>query len=97
MTTTKKSSILVISPLQALMLDQMKKLQDMGITATVVGECQKDKGVADRISAGDYSIVFSSPEAALLPGLWRRSLTSGNFNTAVKAVIIDEAHCITEW
>ncbi|CAC5365384.1 recQ [Mytilus coruscus] len=51
MTTTKKSSILVISPLQALMLDQMKKLQDMGITATVVGECQKDKGVADRISA----------------------------------------------
>ncbi|CAC5367376.1 GUCY1B [Mytilus coruscus] len=73
MTTTKKSSILVISPLQALMLDQMKKLQDMGITATVVGECQKDKG------------------------LWRRSLTSGNFNTAVKAVIIDEAHCITEW
>ncbi|CAC5381731.1 recQ [Mytilus coruscus] len=74
-----------------------ENFQDMGITATVVGECQKDKGVADRISAGDYSIVFSSPEAALLPGLWRRSLTSGNFNTAVKAVIIDEAHCITEW
>lgn len=44
MKTTKKSSILVISPLQALMLDQTKKLQDMGITATVVGECQKDKG-----------------------------------------------------
>jgi len=37
-------------------------------------------GVVDNISAGDYSVVFSSPEAALLPGIWRRSFTSGLFN-----------------
>ena len=54
-------------------------------------------GVVDNISAGDYSVVFSSPEAALLPGIWRRSFTSGVFNDHMKALIIDEAHCITEW
>ena len=40
-----KSSVLVISPLIALMMDQVKKLTDLGIPATVVGECQSDKGM----------------------------------------------------
>lgn len=53
-------------------------------------------GVVDNISAGDYSVVFSSPEAALLPGIWR-SFTNGLFNDHMKALIIDEAHCITLW
>ena len=38
------SCILIISPLQALMLDQVEKLTRLGIKATIVGECQKDKG-----------------------------------------------------
>lgn len=92
-----ETSVLVISPLQALMLDQLKKLEELHISATVVGECQPVKSVADDISAGKYSIVFSSPEAVLSPGLWRRSLTRGVFHRRMKAVIIDEAHCITEW
>ena len=54
-------------------------------------------GVVDNISAGDYSVVLSSPEAALLPGILRRSFTSGLFNDHMKALIIDEAHCITLW
>lgn len=54
-------------------------------------------GVIDNISAGDYSVVLSSPEAALLPGIWRRNVTSGLFNDHMKALIIDEAHCITLW
>jgi len=44
MITGEKSCILIISPLQALMLDQVEKLTRLGIKATVVGECQKDKG-----------------------------------------------------
>ncbi|CAC5368440.1 recQ [Mytilus coruscus] len=90
-------TILVISPLQSLMLDQVAKMSAIGIDATIVGECQPDKSVADHILKGDFGIVFSSPEAALTPGMWRKCFTSGVFCDNLKAVVIDEAHCITEW
>ncbi|CAC5356293.1 recQ [Mytilus coruscus] len=79
------------------MKDQISKLEQLNISATVVGEFQPDKGVVENIAAGKYSIVFSSPEAALTPGLWRTSLTKGQFHSQIKAVVIDEAHCITQW
>ncbi|CAG2238573.1 recQ [Mytilus edulis] len=66
----EKSTVLVISPLQALMKDQISKLEQLNISATVV---------------------------ALTPGLWRTSLTKGQFHSHIKAVVIDEAHCITQW
>jgi hypothetical protein len=46
----------------------------------LVGECQKDKGVADKIAEGAFTTVFTSPEAALTPGMWRRCFTSGFFH-----------------
>jgi hypothetical protein len=52
----------------------------IGINATLVGECQKDKGVADKIAEGAFTTVFTSPEAALTPGMWRRCFTSGFFH-----------------
>ncbi|XP_076078773.1 ATP-dependent DNA helicase RecQ-like [Mytilus galloprovincialis] len=88
-------TISVISPLQSLMLDQVAKMS--AINATIVGECQTDKSVSDQILKCDFEIVFSSPEAALIPGLWRKCFTSGVFRDNLRAVVIDEAHCITEW
>ncbi|XP_071168472.1 ATP-dependent DNA helicase RecQ-like [Mytilus edulis] len=93
----ENSSIVVISTLQALMLDQVQKLEKLSIKSVVVCEIRKDKGVGQKISEGQFSIVFSSPEAAFTTGMWRKSLTSGVFHDRVKAVVIDEAHCITEW
>jgi hypothetical protein len=29
--------------------------------------------------------------------MWRRCFTSGFFHHNLKAIVIDEAHCITEW
>jgi hypothetical protein len=57
-------------------MDQVTKLTSIGINATVVGECRKDKGVADKIAEGAFITVFTSPEAALTPGMWR-CFTSG--------------------
>ena len=92
-------TVLVISPLKSLMMDQVTKLTSIGINATLVGECQKDKGVADKIAEGAFTTVFTSPEAALTPapGMWRTCFTSGFSHDNLKAIVIDEAHCITEW
>ena len=79
------------------MIDQVSKLEQLGIPATFVGEKQNDKSVARSIEDGHFSVVFSSPEAAILPGMWRRSFTSGCFHDNLMSVVIDEAHCITEW
>jgi superfamily II DNA helicase RecQ len=55
--------VLVISPLQSLMTDQVIKLDKLKISSTVVGESQLDKSVDSWIMDGTFSIVFSSPEA----------------------------------
>ena len=88
-----QGTVLLISPLQSFMTD----LYQLKISSTVVGESQLDKSVASRIMDGTFSIVFSSPEAALTPGFWRRCFTSGKFHDNLQTVVVDEAHCITEW
>jgi hypothetical protein len=47
------------------------------VTLSYLGESQLDKSVASRIMDGTFSIVLSSPEAALTPGFWRQCFTSG--------------------
>jgi superfamily II DNA helicase RecQ len=79
------------------MTDQVTKLDKLKISSTVVGESQLDKSVASRIMDGTFSIMFSYPEAALRPGFWRRCFTSGKFHDNFQAVVVDEAHCMTEW
>jgi hypothetical protein len=38
------------------MLDQIVKLERLGIRSTLVGECQKEKGIATKIMEGEFSI-----------------------------------------
>ncbi|XP_076116508.1 ATP-dependent DNA helicase RecQ-like [Mytilus galloprovincialis] len=95
--THAKGTVLVISPIQALMIDQVTKLENNGVSATFLGEKQTDKSIPARIIEGEFSIVFSSPEAVLNKGPWRRCITQGVFHDHLKAVVIDEAHCITQW
>ena len=53
-----QGTVLVISPLQSLMTDQVTKLDKLKISSTVVGESQLDKSVASWIMDGSFSIVF---------------------------------------
>ena len=53
--------ILVISPLKALMKDQVTKFNSKGISAVHVG-AQENENEAARLANGDHQIVFSSPE-----------------------------------
>jgi ATP-dependent DNA helicase RecQ len=86
---------LVVSPLIALMQDQVDALQRVGIDATYLASTLDADEARRRfagIARGDYSLVFVAPERLAVPGF--RSLV---LDLACPLLAIDEAHCISEW
>ena len=72
-----KSIVLVVSPLIALMKDQVGTIKRMGISATYVSDKESITTLMRQgIERGDYQIVFASPEALFLGTEWRCMLSS---------------------
>ena len=68
-----KSIVLLVSPLIALMKDQVKKFRDLGISAGYVG----DKSISlESFITGQFQLVLISPESLLRGKLWRNILKS---------------------
>ena len=87
----------VISPLKALMLDQVSKLRrDTGVTAAAIFDGQ-DEEVLKSIENGEYSLVYASPESLLASDCWRNMLSSEYFREHCRILVVDEAHCIVHW
>ena len=86
----------VISPLVALMADQVAGLQSQGIGAavTVNGMLSQPERVdaLDRIRLGDAAIVLTSPEQ-----LRNRSVANALKQREIGAWTLDEAHCLSSW
>ncbi len=86
---------LVITPLIALMKDQVAKLKKMNIRAMAVhsGMAREEVEIAlDNVLYGDYRLLYVSPER-LSTTLFRTRLPRFNFSL----VAVDEAHCISQW
>lgn len=86
---------IVISPLIALMQDQVYQLSERGIRATFINSSLSSREVEQRfINArnGLYRIVFLAPERLSSP-IFQQELAHLN----VGFVAVDEAHCISEW
>jgi ATP-dependent DNA helicase RecQ len=85
----------VISPLIALMQDQVAQLADMGIPAAVLNSTQapEEQRVVMRAAAqGAFRLLYLSPERLARPDTIRWLQT-----VPVACFAIDEAHCISEW
>ena len=86
---------LVVSPLISLMKDQLEKLHALGITAvqlnSSLSRAEEDDAVA-RIARGGRLIIFCTPERLASPAFL--SLLAG---APPSLVVIDEAHCISQW
>ncbi len=96
--TCGNSIILVVSPLIALMKDQVGTIQKMGIRATHVSDKESmTTAVRQGIEKGDYQIVFISPEALFFGTEWRQILSSRIYHLKLVGFIVDEAHCIKKW
>ena len=86
---------LVISPLIALMKDQVDALQQMGIPATTINSSISFAEVERRLAKvrqGAYKLVYIAPER-----LESNSFVQALQSLSVSMVAIDEAHCISIW
>ncbi|MCR5868697.1 ATP-dependent DNA helicase RecQ [Aquincola sp. J276] len=87
---------LVVSPLIALMKDQCDGLRDLGIDAVAWHSGLNAEALAATEAAvadGSARIVFTTPERAAEPGF----ADVVNTGRAVGLLVIDEAHCISQW
>lgn len=86
---------LVISPLVALMQDQVDQLKKRGISAAFINSTLSSKEVEQRIvnaSNGMYKLLYCAPER-LETSFFKAEASSLN----IQLVAVDEAHCISEW
>jgi ATP-dependent DNA helicase RecQ len=85
----------VVSPLIALMKDQVDQLQASGVAATFLNSTLSEKEARARLSGlhrGHYKLLYAAPERLMLDG-WVENLKTWN----VTCIAIDEAHCVSEW
>ncbi len=88
-------TVVVISPLVALMQDQVAQLGDMGIPAAFVNSSQSQddqRAVMRAARQGDLRLLYLSPER-----LARNDSIAWLQQVPVAFFAIDEAHCISEW
>jgi ATP-dependent DNA helicase RecQ len=91
---------LVVSPLIALMQDQVRLLQDNGIAATYINSSLDGREVAARIAnlcRGEYKLAYLAPERLLQPEFMSGVLSRVHETHGICAFVVDEAHCVSEW
>ena len=90
-----KGLTLVISPLIALMQDQIKHLGDMGISAACLNSAvpaEERKKIMLKADEGKYRLLYISPERLLSPSFIRFAKRQD-----IQLLVVDEAHCISLW
>ncbi len=90
-----RSIVLVVSPLIALMKDQVRAMRERDVTAVYAGEVDDD--VEADICTGEYQLVYMSPEALLNDDRWRDMLSNSVYQENLVALVVDEAHCVKKW
>ncbi|MDQ3246008.1 MAG: DNA helicase RecQ [Pseudomonadota bacterium] len=89
----REGTALVISPLIALMHDQIRSADAMGIRAASLTSADGDRErTIDRFRSGELDLLYVAPERATTEG-FRRLLD----RERLALIAIDEAHCVSEW
>ena len=86
---------LVVSPLIALMRDQVKQMRSLGVSAATLNSLSPQDEIDEawgELRAGTLRLLFVSPERLMMEGL-----LTALANVGVKRIAVDEAHCISEW
>ena len=86
---------IVISPLVALMHDQVAALQLIGVAADTINSARtRDDNIAvwEQVKSGDIRLLYLSPER-----LMTARMLAALKPLPVKLIAVDEAHCISRW
>ncbi|MCS7065069.1 MAG: RecQ family ATP-dependent DNA helicase, partial [Fimbriimonadales bacterium] len=91
-----KGLTLVFSPLRALMRDQVRQANERyGLHADTVNSdmpAEEQEQVLERAAWGELHLLYIAPERLSNP-LWQEYLP----RLSIRAVVIDEAHCVSMW
>lgn len=88
----KRRSTLVVSPLIALMRDQVRGLTAAGIPATELHSDVTDRDdVIEKAKFGRYALIYASPEQL------QKDDVRDSLRGRVARMDVDEAHCISQW
>ena len=85
----------VVSPLIALMKDQVDQLEASGVAATFINSSldgEEARRRIDGLNSGIYQLLYVAPERLMLPDFLSRLR-----DWKIAALAVDEAHCISEW
>jgi ATP-dependent DNA helicase RecQ len=89
----RERTALVISPLIALMHDQIRSAEALGIRAASLTSADADREeTVRRFRNGELDLLYAAPERATSEG-FRRLIAQVN----LALIAIDEAHCVSEW
>jgi ATP-dependent DNA helicase RecQ len=86
---------MVVSPLIALMKDQVDRLTERGVAATFINSSLERPEQVERLRRaidGEYRLLFLAPERLARPGFMERLA-----ELRIRRVVVDEAHCISTW
>ncbi len=89
----------VVSPLISLMEDQVLELKEWGVPAVYLNSTLSHADYVQtvaRIRSGEVKLLYAAPETLLRPGTIQL-LESDPGGLPVDCLVIDEAHCISEW
>ena len=90
---------IVISPLIALMQDQVDALRQLGVKAAFLNSsinADAAREVQSRLRRGELDLLYVAPERLLMPG-FLALLDQVWETTGIALFAIDEAHCVSQW
>lgn len=85
----------VVSPLIALMDDQVATLDELGVAAVALNStlsADEQRAIAERIRRGEIKMLYLAPERLVQP-----RMLSFLQNLHIALFAIDEAHCVSQW
>ena len=89
----REGTALVVSPLIALMHDQIRAALALGIRAASLTSADSDReAVIERLNRGELDLIYVAPERATGEG-FRRMIDQ----VPLALIAIDEAHCVSDW